>query len=87
MMKVMPSGEKIVADFDLWEFINKNQQFNDFVGQCVTHFTHFVVPRRDQTNEIAQDYPVPLGIDDVGGDRIVLTRKDGGNVIFIEFWR
>ena len=26
-------------------------------------------------------------IEDVGGDRILLTRKDNGNVIFIDWWR
>ena len=86
-MKVMPSGEKIVAEFDLFEYMNENQKFNAFVGQCITHFVHFVVPRRDQTQEIAQDYPVPIGIEDVGGNRILLTRKDNGNVIFIDWWR
>ena len=86
-MKVMPSGEKIVAEFDLFEYMEHDQQFNDFVGQCITHFVHFVVPRRDQTQEIAQDYPVPIDIEDVGGDRILLTRKDNGNVIFIDWWR
>lgn len=77
----------VVAEDYLWEVMEENQKFNDFVGQCVTHFVHFVVPRRDQTQEIAQDYPVPIDIEDVGGDRILLTRKDNGNVIFIDWWR
>ena len=87
MRKVLSGGDKIVAESYLWEVMNENKKFNDFVGQCVTHFVHFVVPRRDQTHEIAQDYPVPIDIEDVGGDRILLTRKDNGNVIFIDWWR
>ena len=78
---------KFIAETDLWEYMNSNKKFNDFVGQCITHFEHFVIPRRDQTQEIAQDYPVPTDIDDVGGDRILLTRKNSGNVIFIDWWR
>ena len=78
---------RVVAEDYLWEIMEENQQFNDFIGQCVTHFVHFVVPRRDQTQEIAQDYPVPIDIEDVGGNRILLTRKDNGNVIFIDWWR
>lgn len=87
MRKVLPGGEKIVAEPYLWEAMDTNPKFNDFVGQCITHFVHFVVPRRDQTQEIAQDYPVPIDIEDVGGNRILLTRKDNGNVIFIDWWR
>lgn len=77
----------VVAEDNLWEVINENAKFNEFVGQCITHFVHFVVPRRDQTQEIAQDYAVPVDIEDIGGDRILLTRKDNGNVIFVDWWR
>ena len=77
----------VIAEEYLWDVMDENPQFNEFIGQCVTHFVYFVVPRRDQTQEIAQDYPVPIDIDDVGGDRILLTRKDSGNVIFIDWWR
>ncbi len=86
-MKVLSTGERFIAEYELFNYMEENQAFNDFVGQCITHFVHFVVPRRDQTQEIAQDYPVPTAIEDVGGDRILLTRKDGGNVIFIDWWR
>ena len=78
---------RVVAEEYLWEVMNQNPEFDAFVGQCITHFIHFVVPRRDQTQEIAQDYPVPITIEDVGGDRIMLTRKDNGNVIFVDWWR
>lgn len=86
-MKTMPGGERIVAGYGLFEYMETNQKFNSFIGQCITHFVHFVVPRRDQTQEITQDYPVPTDIEDVGGDRVLLTRKDNGNVIFIDWWR
>ena len=86
-MKVMPSGEKIVAEHDLFEYMDSNQAFNDFIGQCITHFSHFVIPRRDQTQEIAQDYTVPVDIEDVGGNRILLTRKDNSNVIYVDWWK
>ena len=86
-MKVMPSGERIVAEYDLFNYMEENQKFNDFVGKCISHFSHFVVPRRDQTQEISQDYAVPTDIEDVGGNMILLTRKDNGNVIFIDWWK
>ena len=86
-MNNVPGFERVVAEDYMWEVMNENRKFNDFVGQCITHFVHFVVPRRDQTQEIVQDYPVPIDIEDVGGDRIMLIRKDSGNVIFIDWWR
>ena len=86
-MKTLPTGEKIVAEYDLFEYMDENDMFNEFIGKCISHFVHFVIPRRDQTREITQDYMVPINIEDVGGGRILLTRKDSSNVIFIEFWR
>jgi len=86
-MYVMSTGERFIAEYDLFSYMEDNPAFNAFVGQCITHFVHFVVPRRDQTQEIAQDYPVPITIENVGGDRIMLTRKDNGNVIFVDWWR
>ena len=86
MEKLIGVSRFIAEDF-LWEVMDTNPKFNAFIGQCITHFVHFVVPRRDQTQEIAQDYPVPIDIENVGGDRIMLTRKDNGNVIFVDWWR
>lgn len=86
-MKRIIGVDSVIAEDYLWDVMEENPAFNDFVGQCITHFVHFVVPRRDQTQEIAQDYPVPITIEDVGGNRIMLTRKDNGNVIFVDWWR
>lgn len=86
-MHVMPSRERFVAEYDLFNYMEENEAFNAFVGQCIAHFIHFVVPGRDQTQEISQDYPVPTTIENVGGDRIMLTRKDNGNVIYVDWWR
>lgn len=86
-MHVMPTEARFVAEYDLFNYMEDNPAFNAFVGQCITHFIHFVVPRRDQTQEIVQDYPVPITIENVGGDRILLTRKDSGNVIYVDWWR
>lgn len=86
-MNSISGFDRVIAQNDLWDYMEQNQAFNDFIGQCLTHFVHFVVPRRDQTQEIIQDYPVPISIEDVGGDRILLTRKDKGNVIFVDWWR
>lgn len=79
--------DKVVADEYMWECIDGNKAFNDYVGRCLTHFVHFVVPVRNQEHEIAQDYPIPTDIEDVGGDVLLFTRKDNRNEIFIEFWR
>ena len=85
-MNTVIGGVRVIAEDYLFEVMDENQRFNGFIGQCVSHFAHFVVPRRDQTREIAQDYFVPVDIDDVGGNRILLERKDGGNIIYICFW-
>lgn len=86
-MEKLVGVSRVIAEDFLWEVMDTNPKFNAFIGQCITHFVHFVVPRRDQTQEIVQDYPVPIDIEDVGGDRIMLMRKDSGNVIFIDYWR
>lgn len=86
-MNTSIGGARVVAEDYLFEVMEENRKFNEFVGQCISHFVHFVIPRRDQSFEITQDYPVPLEIEDVGGNRIALTRKDNGNMIFVEFWK
>ena len=86
-MEKLIGVSRVIAEKFLWEVMDTNPKFNAFIGQCITHFVHFVVPRRDQTQEIAQDYFVPTDIEDVGGDMILLTRKDSENVIFIDYWR
>lgn len=86
-MEKLIGASRVIVEAFLWEVMDTNPKFNAFIGQCITHFVHFVVPRRDQTQEIAQDYFVSTDIEDVGGDRILLTRKDNGNVIFIDWWR
>ena len=72
------------AEDDVWEIINKNPEFNTFIGKCVTHFEHFVIPRRDQEHEIAQDYQIPDEID-VGLETSVMLRWNRGAGITIEF--
>ena len=79
--------DNIIVSKDILEYMNSDKRFNEFMGQCITHFVHFVIPRRDQTKEICQDYPIPADIEEIGGDMVMLTRKDRANKIFIEFWR
>lgn len=86
-MENVPGYEHVVAQDDLWEHMEENERFNVFVGQCITHFANFVVPRRDWSIEIAQDYKVPTDIEDVGGNVIMITRRPKSVEIFVEFWR
>lgn len=76
----------IVPDEDVVELINKDEHFKIFAKQCIEHFTHFVIPRRDQDNEIAQDYEIPDSVDYALAAMIMLTRKDKSNKIYISFW-
>ena len=75
--------QKFMAEEDVWELINNDPEFNKFIGQCVTHFTSFVIPRRDQTKVIEQDYQIPDSVDTI--ETSVLLRREKGNKIFIEF--
>lgn len=86
-MEKLIGVSRVIAEDFLWEVMDTDPKFNAFIGQCITHFIHFVVSQRDQTQEITQDYPVPTDMEDVGGDRILLTRKDNGNVIYVDWWR
>lgn len=75
----------LVAEDDLWEYMDTDAEFNDFIGKCITHFIHFVIPRRDQSREIFQDYEIPDKIDSVAESTVRLTRKDSSNQIYISF--
>lgn len=84
-MKNVLGFDKIYAEDDVWELMDESEEFNAFVGKCITHFAHFVVPRRDQTVEICQDYMIPESIDCTIECCIMLTRELNNNVR-IEFW-
>lgn len=75
--------EKYLAEDDVWELINNDREFNRFIGQCVTHFMRFVVPRRDQTQIIEQDYRIPDSIDTI--ECSVMLKRELDNRIFIRF--
>ena len=75
---------KVIADDDLWEFVDENKEFKEFIGQCVSHFVHFVIPRRDQTLEIEQDYPIPDRID-ISSSSSVSIRRNTKNELFVSF--
>ena len=79
------NGHEIVAEDDIWEDINSMPAFNEFIGKCVTHFAHFVIPVRDQTHEISELYNTPNEIDGLLSDSVELTRKDGRNIIHISY--
>lgn len=38
-MKTLPTGEKVVAEDDVWELIGKDSGFKKFVEYCLTRFT------------------------------------------------
>lgn len=77
---------KYCAEEDVWEFIDCDPVFNEFVGKCVTHFEHFVIPRRDQEREIEQDYHIPDGTTISSSSEILLRWKKGEG-ISISFMR
>lgn len=73
-MKIDGYEMDIYAEDDVFETIEENENFREFVGKCVSHFVHFVIPRRDQSKEISQDYPIPESVPDILDTRILLTR-------------
>lgn len=85
-MKRVNFDGKIFANDDVWELMDTNQRFNDFIGQCITHFIHFVIPRRDQTKEITEYYPIPKGIEGTWSDTIEMVREDNQNNIYIYYY-
>ncbi len=80
------NDHNVVAEDDIWEAMDGIEPFNNFIGQCVTHFAHFVIPRRDQTQEISEIYDIPKGIDGVLSSTVELTRKDSENTIYISYY-
>lgn len=62
-MKIDGYEMDIYAEDDVFETIEENENFREFVGKCVSHFVHFVIPRRDQSKEIVQDYEIPESAD------------------------
>ena len=78
-MKNVLGYDRIIAKKDIWEYIDKSEDFNDFVGKCVTHFVYFVALSRE-----FYGIPERLRIDDKRV--VVLTRKDDNSVVHID-WR
>lgn len=75
--------EKYQAGNEILDLINSDPTFNAFIGQCMIHFMRFVVPRRDQTRIIEQDYQIPDNVST--NETAVLFKRKAGNRIFIEF--
>lgn len=73
------------AEDDIWEVIDESLEFKEFIGKCVTHFEHFVIPRRDQEHEIAQDYRIPSSAYD-GIESTVMLRWNKGQGVTISFY-
>ena len=78
------NGYDVVAEDDIWEFIEADKKFNAFIGKCVAHFVHFVIPRRDQSKEIGQEYPIPEDIE-IASASTVLLQRDLDNKIILSF--
>lgn len=83
LMKKVDYEMSVFAEDDLFDYIENYEDFRDFIGKCVTHFIHFVVPRRDQTNEIQQVYEIPESIEIL--ESSVLLRREKGNKILLSF--
>ena len=73
------------AEDDIWEIINNDKRFNDFVGKALTHFMHFVVPRRDQTAVIKELYQIPEEFVDLPALSVEIERVPESNEIMIRF--
>lgn len=87
-MKLMGNETDIYAEDDLFEDLEENQGFNEFIGKCLSHFIHFVVPRRDQDSDIAQEYEIPESVDNIPVPSVILTRETGNKVtISYSRWR
>lgn len=80
-MKINGYDMDIRAEDDVFETIEENENFREFVGKCVSHFVHFVIPRRDQSKEIVQDYEIPESVPDILDTRIMLTRETNNRII------
>jgi hypothetical protein len=77
-------GFHIVADDDLWEFVDEDPIFKEFIGQCISHFVHFVLPIRNQTFEMNETYPIPDRVD-ISSSSEVNIHRDLDNTLFISF--
>lgn len=73
------------AEDDIWEVINSDEAFNEFVGKAITHFVHFVVPRRDQTAAIKELYQIPEEFKELPALSVEIEREPQTNEIFIRF--
>ena len=74
-----------VAEDILWDYINEDKDFNEFVGKCVTHFNEFVYPNRNHHKIIRQDYIIPERIECIMGDRIWITKSPEKDKVYIDF--
>lgn len=85
-MKRILFSSRTVAEDDVFELIEKDEDFKEFVGKVLTHFEHFVLPIRDQSYDIEQDYQIPERVD-IATESMILVRWTRDNTITISFAR
>lgn len=72
-MKTLPTGEKVVAEDDVWELIGKDSGFKKFVEYCLTRFTEMDVA--------AEGFDIPDDIEEAFSDKLYAIRDRSNRTV------
>ena len=76
-MRNLPSGEKVIAESDVWDLIGENSLFKKFLEYALTRFIH---QNSNRYYEI-----IPDDIEDTFSERLYVIRIANENVILLSF--
>lgn len=76
-MKPLPTGEKVVAENDVWELMGENSDFKKFVVYCLTRFTEMDVA--------AEGFPIPDDIEEAFSDKLYAIRDKSNGTVRLSF--
>ena len=76
-MKPLPTGEKVVAENDVWELMGENSDFKKFVVYCLTRFIEMDVA--------AEEFSIPDDIEEVFSDKLYAIRDKSNGTVRLSF--
>lgn len=72
-MKKLSTGEKVVAEDDVWELIGTSSAFKTFVEHSLTRFI--------EMNVVTEAFPMPYDVEDAFSDCLYIIRDRSNKTV------
>ena len=83
-MHELPFNNMFATD-DVFEILDKNYEFKDFIGRCISHFLNIALPDSIPGRYFERMYDVPMDIPDVYSSVIYFIKPSYEEKIYITF--